>query len=348
MSPEDLLSLLGGRATDPAVESALVYYRVRNRPEVKIDAEDADGPVVDTQSWVKNSHAGIEFGFDDEAAWRGLDETQFGEGPMVLTEIYLYGNHERVNPYEEVLPFGLRLADDRSAVRQRMARYEATRHSYIRDTWDAPGFRMTVSYTKDDSAIAFVLCALRELPLPPLSYLLVPVPAIETLTALLGLTLDDPAVEQALDPLGLQDRIEQVKEIGEADFLNPYGLSVRFSAPGKKRKRWREDTLVSGVTFYQEREQGARRWPGKMPHGAIFDDSLEMVADKVGRVPDVQENEDFSGYAVWNEPSLTFHILYSTIDNRVMRASVFAPGLWKGPIEDGEQAHPGVARGTAE
>jgi|GEM_PF-6983869 len=88
MRPEELLSLLGARNTDPAVESALVYCRVRNRPEVKIDEDDTDGPVVENQSWVKNSRAGIEFGFCDEAAWRGLDETQFGQGPMVLTEIY--------------------------------------------------------------------------------------------------------------------------------------------------------------------------------------------------------------------------------------------------------------------
>ena len=334
MRPEDLLSLLGKRTTDPAVESALVYYRVRNRPEVKIDEEDADGPVVDTQSWVKNSRAGIEFGFDDEAAWRGLDETQFGRGPMILTEIYLYGSHERVRPYEEALPFGLTITDDRATVRVRMARYEATRHSYIRDTWDMPGFRMTVSYTEDQMAIAFLLCALRELPLPPLNYLLAPVPSIETLIELLGLSLDNPTVEQALDPLGLQDRTDQIEETGEADFRNPYGLSVQFAAPDKKRKRWRQDTLLSSMTFYQEREQGARRWPGEMPYGVTFDDSPEMVADKVGRAPDVQEDEDFSGYAVWNESSLTLHILYSTIDNRVMRSSVFAPGLWKGPDEE--------------
>lgn len=99
MRPEDLLSLLGARNSDPGVESALVHYGVRNRPEVEIDEDDADGPVVETQSWVKNSRSGIEFGFDDEAAWRGLDETQFGRGPMVLRQIYLYGSHEGVRPY---------------------------------------------------------------------------------------------------------------------------------------------------------------------------------------------------------------------------------------------------------
>ncbi|GJH30151.1 MULTISPECIES: hypothetical protein [Caballeronia] len=334
MSPQDLLSLLGARNTDPAVESALVYFRVRNRPEVEIDEDDSDGPVVGTQSWVKNSRAGIEFGFDDEAAWRGLDETQFGQGPMVLTEIYLYGSHQGVRPYQDALPFGLTLLDDRATVRKRMASYEATRHSYIRDTWDVAEIRITVSYTDDESAIAFVLCALREPPLPPLDYAIAPAPAIDTLIGLLAASLDDPAVESALDPLGLQDRIDRIEETGEADLLTPYGLLVNFAMPPKKRKQWRQDALLAGMTFHQERELDARRWPGDMPYGVTFDDSPETVADKLARAPDAQEDEDFSGYAVWNEPSLTFHVLYSTMDNRVMRVSMFAPGLWKEPVED--------------
>ncbi len=94
MRPQDLLSLLGARSPDPAVESALVYYGVRNRPAVKIDEDDSDGPVVETQSWVKNSRAGIEFGFDDQAAWLGLDETEHGRHPIVLTQCYFYGRHQ--------------------------------------------------------------------------------------------------------------------------------------------------------------------------------------------------------------------------------------------------------------
>jgi hypothetical protein len=334
MHPQDLISLLGACNTDPAVESALVYFRVRNRPEVEIDEDDADGPVISTQSWVKNSRAGIEFGFDDEAAWLGLDETQFGRGSMVLTQIYLYGDHEGIRSYQEALPFDLNLLDDRTAVRKRMAAYESTRHSYIRDTWDVQEIRVTVSYTDDESAIAFVLCALREPPLPPLSYALAPVPTVETLIGLLALPLDDPAVESALDPLGLEDRIEQIEDSSDADFLNPYGLLVYFAAPAKKGERWRQDTLLSGMAFHQEREQDARRWPGELPYGVTFDDSPEMVARKLGRAPDVHDDEDFSGHAVWNEPLLSFHILYSTMDNRVMRASVFAPGLWKAPGDD--------------
>lgn len=321
MNPEDLLALLGRYNTDPLVEAALLRYAVRNRPEVTVDEESADGPVVETQSWVKNSRAGIEFGFDDEAAWIGLDETEFGMRPMVLTQIYLYGQHQGVRPYQEPLPFGLQLSDNRTTVREKLDQFEPTRHSYVRDTWDTPKFRMTVGYGEDESCMDFVLCMLRESPLPSVGYALAPVPSVEAIVELFGHALDDPAVSLAFDSLGLRGRIDEVKDIGEVDFRHPYGLSLNFSASRRVKK-----FLLAGATFFQEREQGARAWPGNLPYAIRFDDSPETVVKKLGRSPDYRADDDFSGHAAWNEPKLTVDVFYSTIENRILRVSVIARG----------------------
>ncbi len=270
MNPGDLLSLLGRHHTDPLVEAALRHFAVRHRPEVGIDYEDVDGPVVETQSWVKNSRAGIEFGFQDEAAWLGLDETQYGKRPMVLIQIYFYGRHEGVRPYQGQLPFGLQLSEDRVTARQRLAKFESTRHSWICDTWDTPDFRMTVGYADDDSCIEAVICILREPPLPALGYALQPVPALQTIVGLFGRALDDPAVQSAFNPLGLQAQIEQIKDTGEAYFQHPFGFALEFSLPDGKPNPGAHDILLSGVTFYDDREQGARRWPGDLPYGIRF------------------------------------------------------------------------------
>lgn len=329
MDAEDLLALLGRYNTDPGVEAALSYYRVRNRPVVKVDPDDADGPVVETQTWVKNSRSGIEFGFDDEAAWIGLDETQFGKRPMLLTQIYLYGRHQGVRPYPEPLPFQLELTDERATVRRKLKAFESTRHSHVRDTWDTPQFRITVAFTEGDRGIEFILCALREPPLPPLPYALAPVPAIEVFAELLGCPVSDPRLRRVFDPLGLEDRIEELKDMGEVDFLVPYGFTLGFSSPlGVKKPEWRQRVL-SSVTFYQERELDARAWPGELPYGIQFDDSPETAITKVGRPPDVQDDDDFGGYALWHQPTFGFHIFYNSMENRVARASLFAPGFWE-------------------
>ena len=322
MNPTDLLPLLGLYNTDPLVEAALIHYGVRNRPEVEVDAEDADGPVVETQSWVKNSRAGIEFGFQDEASWIGLDETEFGKHPMVLTEIYFYGKHVGVRPYQEQLPFGLELSDDRATVRKKLGRFEPTRHSYIRDTWDTPEFRVTVAYADGESCIRFAVCMLREPPLPPLGYALVPVPSVEAIVGLLGSALDDPAMLLTFDPLGLRGRIDEIKESGEADFRNPYGLSLNFAVPDGTNNPRAKEIMFLSATFFQEREQGGRKWPGGLPHTIRFEDSPETVVQKLGRPPDIQHDneEDFWGVATWHEPEFTVKVFYDTMENRIARA----------------------------
>ena len=327
MNPSELQTLLGRYNTDPHIESVLTRYAIRNRPEVEIDEEDADGPVVATQSWVKNSRAGIEFGFQDEAAWIGLDETELGKRPMVLTQIYLYGQHEGVRPYREPLPFDLQLSDDRPTVRKKLARLESTRHSHVRDTWDASGFRMTVGYADEDGCIDFVCCTLREPPLPALSYALAPAPPVESLVELLGLPFNDPTLQQEFEPFGLRQRLEEIEETDEADFLNPYGFMLYFSKPSDESDSRPEDFVVSAITFVQERELGGRAWQGALPFSITFDDSPEMVAEKMGRQPDQQRDSDFSGTAEWCEPTLTVQIFYSTMENRVLRVTVATPGF---------------------
>ena len=330
MRAEELVALLGRRQADPAVEAALVHFAVRRRPEVRVDEDDADGPVVETQCWVKNSKAGIEFGFDDEAAWLGRDETEFGELPMLLTQLYFYGQREGVHPYADSLPFGLAITDDRATVRAKMARLEPTRHSHTRDTWDAHDCRVTVSYTSDERAVEFVLCMLREPPLPALGYALAPVPAPAQIVGLLAQPLDSPAMAAAFGPLGLQGRHEEIDDTGEADFRVPYGLTLGFSEPPDLPPgRGRRPRLLSHVTFYRERELDARGWSGELPHRLSFEDSPETAVRKMGRGPDLQNDDAYSGYALWHLPSHDLHVFYGTMENRVMRVSLFAPGYWK-------------------
>ena len=330
MNPNDLLALLGRYNTDPLVEAALTHYAVRNRPEVEVEEADVDGPVIETQSWVKNSRAGIEFGFQDEASWSGLDETEFGKRPMVLTEVYFYGKHVGVRPYQEQLPFGLQLSDDRATVRKRLVRFESTRHSHIRDTWDTPEFRIAIAYADGERCIRFVVCMLREPPLPPLGYALGPVPSIEAIMALLGAALDAPAMALAFDPLGLRGRIDDIKQTGVADFRNPYGLLLDFAMPnGTNKNSSTTDIRLHSVTFFEEREQGARTWPGGLPYGIHFGDCPEAVVRRVGRPPDIKhDNEnDFWGVAIWDEPELTLKVFYDTMENRLLRVVL----LWRTP-----------------
>lgn len=331
MEASEIADLLGHASTDPRVEAELVRFAIDDRPQVEIDEDDADGPVVEVQDWVINNAVGIEFGFDDEASWRSWDEFERGRCPMLLTQIYFYGNHEDVQPYRGRLPFGLHLSDDRSAVRAKLAALEGTRRSYVRDTWEPRDFRMTVSYVDGGARIGFILCMLREPPLPAFDYSLAPVPTIEAIVGLFGKECNDPAFRLVFAQLGLDRYREDVRQRFAADFRKTYGFALGFSKPAFADQRPTgpaSGPIFSHVVLYRERELEARGWQGTLPLGILFDDSPEVAMQKVGLPADEQADEQFTGYALWHLPDYSLHIYYSMMENLILRVRVMAPGLW--------------------
>jgi hypothetical protein len=331
MEVSEIAVLLGRPSTDPRVEAELARFGIDDRPRVKIDELDTDSSAVAIQDWVINNALGIEFGFDAEGSWHGWGEFERGRSPMILTQIYFYGDHEDVHPYRGPLPFGLQLTDDRSAVRAKLAALEGTRRSYVRDTWEPRDFRLTVSYVDDGARIGFVLCMLREPSLPGFDYSLAPSPTIEAIIGLLGKGCNDSSFRDVFAPIGLDRHLEVVTHGGGADFRNPYGFELGFSQPpftDQHRTGAPIGPIFSYVMFYRERELGARGWQGTLPLGILFDDSPEVVTQKVGLPADEQADEQFTGYALWHLPNYSLHVYYSTMENLILRVRVMAPGVW--------------------
>jgi hypothetical protein len=318
MDVSQIASLLDLASTSSAVQTQLVRFDIHQQPQVRINKEDVDGPVVETQDWVGNGTAGIEFGFEDEASWRGMDESERGRGPMVLTQIYFYGDHADVAPYRGILPFGLHLADDRNGVRAKLAALEGTRRSYLRDTWEVPEFRMTVAYADGGSHIDFILCALRpESPPPVDDDEMVEVPEITTIVGLLGRSWQDPVVREALVPLGLDWHSRDTANGRLVDFRITHGFEIGFVASAN-------GLGVSYAVFYRDREFEAREWRGGLPFGLEFDDSPEALTDRVGRPPDNRNDTEFAGFASW-QLQYNLRVSYSTMDNYILQVRITAP-----------------------
>jgi hypothetical protein len=333
MEIRDIASLLGRAATDARVAEKLGVFGIDDCPHVTIDENDADGPVVEVKDWVLSARAGVEFGFDDQASWLGLDALHVGRGPMLLTQIYFYGNHPGVAPYGGQLPLGLQIDDDRHAVRSRLAEFEALRRSYVRDTWDLPQFRLIVSYTDAGARIDFVLCMLRPGPLPrlegpPADY---PLPPIDSIIQALGRHWFDPQFRSIFVPLGFDQQLDSVLRGKSANLRELAGLELGFSqfpTPGAAQAAGSGSPVLSYVVFYRDRELGARGWEGTLPLGLRFDDGPEEILRKVGFAPDEQSDDEFSGFALWHLPDYSLHVYYCTMGNVVLRVRIMAPGVW--------------------
>jgi hypothetical protein len=326
MNIETLVTVLGKPATDPLVEETLRRFGVARRPALRIDPDDADGPVVGSQDWVTNLSSGIVFGFQEEGAFMGLDQADRGVGPLLLTEVTFHGARPGTRPYPLPLPFGLALDDDRAAVRARMAPLEKTRRSYVRDTWEHPAFRVTASYADGGTRIDFLVCMLRTEPPEPFEGGTAALPSVQTLAGLLGKRLDEAELRRVLVPLGLDRPPQTAGSDLTIDLRRSYGLRLGLQAPSAANRSKAGARLVHRIEFLRAGEFESRGWWGELPFGIRFDDSPAVALAKVGQPPAHQEDEDFSGSAFWELPDHSLQVIYSTMENIVLRVSLIASG----------------------
>jgi hypothetical protein len=307
-------------------------FSIRNRPHVKLDYNDPDGPVVRAQDWVINSREGIEFGFEEEASWKGQNDQDTDEYRMLLTQIYFYGSHEGVRPFCGTPPFGLHFSDDRRSVRTKLAVVEERRRSYIRDTWELDDYRMTVSYVEENAHIGFIFFTLRRPPFPHVGAELEKYPTIEAIVGLFGKGSADPAFRQTFPMQNLASSLEDDEFGGSvADFRSTDGFELGFSTfivAAKSSANRVNSPVLSEMVFFRDRELGARGWKGPLPFGIRFDDSPEILINKVGAPADESKDEMFTGSALWHLPEYSLYAFYNTLENVILQIRIMAPGVW--------------------
>jgi len=315
MDSISLIGLLGKSSFDAEVEAVLRHYKIRRRPKVEIDEEDLDGPVVEPQDWVIESRVGIEFGFEDEASFHGDDPIEGGLGSMLLTQIYLYGEHEGVCAYQGQLPFGLLMSDDREAVRAKLAFLEGTRRSYVRDVWELPECRLTISYVEDGARIGFILLWSRR-NAPPLFESPITMPDIQEIVDALGEDIQGPVVRKVFQQFSLKRYQEDRGLFLRFDFREEYGFELRFM----------EKFGLSHVVFYRELEMNSCGWRGLLPNALEFNDSPEVLLGKMEQPPDQQNDELFVGRALWDYGSYIIRVNYSTMKNYLLTVELLTQG----------------------
>jgi hypothetical protein len=329
MNAEDLIALLGLNADDPVVEAVFLKARTRRRPQ--LDSENPD----DVFTWVLVRRQGVELGFVDEVYFKaGEPWKRRRKGvPLILWQVYFYAQRDDVAEDKGKLPFGIEWSDNRDQVRHKLAQFESTRRSYIRDAWDLPAFRMTVDYRKEGKSTDNIVCYLEASSWPEKERIQ-PQLGFADWLHLLRLPASSPVLRERLRPLDLAKRIERDDDDHEVDFRYECGLELIFvGAENLKRTKQmapsnRSGNVLGGVRLLRSRELDARQWKGDLPFGLLFDDTQQRMLEKVGRQPDEQEDEGLGGYALWHFPEVSLHVLYSNLKNHLLRVTIGAPGFF--------------------
>ena len=342
MYPLPLTALLGAPSTSVEVEAALQQLGTVSRPEFDEDEPDQ------LYDWVLVRRQGIELGFVCAAYLAGAAQPLWRSQGLILSQITFYSDtRQGVSAYSGQLPHQLTLSDKRDQVRQKLQAFEATRHSYLTDRWDTETYRLVVAYkppnTLGSGLIDSVHLKLLAQPLPELGRCQPQVLPSQWLD-LFGLPRNGVSLAQALIPLDLASHIQQAQDEDEdedeedeqdereMDFLPECGLMLYFEHASKLRKQTpnvaRSALVLGGVKFHRARDLGARQYTGELPFGLSFEDSPQMLLNKITAMPDKHDDSVTTGRALWHLPQCSLQVLYSNIDNHLFRIMLMAPGYW--------------------
>ncbi len=321
---EDHLSCLGERHDSHLVKGLLQTFKILRTPALPHDDLER-GQVVEIsepQDWLANTGLGVEFGFEDEAAFLGAPPSTWGEGPMLLTQIYLFVDHPDQSRYQGDLPYGIVVGDDRETIRAKMSKSGMTLRARDRDTWVFKDYFLTVDYGGEGGALSYlVLLADPKVPQSE-EELADRCPDIATLRRILGRKHVDPELVKALNPIRFASRFHHYRS-GEA------GLDIRdeFGADFDFQSLDAENSLVlTKIKLLGDRRYGSAIWPGELPGGLNFQMGWQELLTCAGRVPDEVLDGDFIIQARWRSDGPTTEIEYSTMENQILSVSLWIPG----------------------
>jgi hypothetical protein len=317
----DIISLFGKTVDSPEVEALFLDLETMNRPQPDYENEDYF-------DWVMVRRQGVELGFSGVLYHEGTSENFWGErDELALYQAYFYTAFDDVKTFQGELPFGLKFSDSREIARQKLSAYESSRHSYITDTWDANGFRLNIRYAKGFRSIDSMACIQEWLPIlhkEPVIY-----PELSQIIKAFGSTVESPEFTGLWNKETVDEIHDLVLNEGmRSAFLNrSYGVDMSFSREGKEKQFY-------AITLLGNRQIDSVNWEGVLPFDLSFDDSPETMFDKMKvhkKSPDERSDtmKDNTDYAVWHFQECTLSILYSHLDNRILRVSMYAPGVWQ-------------------
>lgn len=310
----DVVVLFGLSAVDKGIDAMFASLNTLQRPSLPKDDKFV------FHDWVLVRRKGVELGFSDSHYQAGGDRSRWGRGVLLLTQAYFYSGFDDVAPFTGELPYGLAFADSRTAARAGLSAFEASRHSWRNDTWDVDGYRLGVTYTDSGQRIDRIACRVMAAPIRRKRQVVFP--PLARIVAAFGADIRSAEFAALWGGMFGKDELKVAMEDGEIDFTQTFGATLGLAGP-------ESSPLLRSITLHRNRDSESAGWDGELPSGLDFEDSPETLFRKIPARSVQQSDSALTGHAVWHFDDYTLHVLYSNLDNRLLRIKLIAPGTWK-------------------
>ncbi len=314
MNADNIISAFNSSVESIKVEAIFNALGTYYRPKLPESNQEV------FHDWILIRRKGVELGFVDSNYQTAAPRSRWGEGELLLTQAYFYAGFDHVQPFSDVLPKGLCFTDDRGLVRAKLAAFEATRHSYKNDTWDVDGYRLSITYTDQGKGIDRIACRILASPIQTDHD--VCWPALAAIMAAFGADIYSEEFLNLWGNLITKEKLQEGVEENEIDLRLDYGVTISLVAAGTA-------PIFQAITLHRNRDMEGTGWKGDLPFGLQFDDSPAILFEKINQLPEQHSDSPLTGHAVWHFSKGTLHILYSNLDNRLLRIRLIAPGTWK-------------------
>lgn len=321
MKAEFIVRSFGSPAYAECIEDILEKLGTYQRPE----PPDVGQTFYD---WILVRRQGIELGFVDSQYQSAAARWQWGRGHLLLSQAYFYSGVDDIRAFADELPFGLTFEDSRETVRAKLLEFEATRHSYRDDTWDVEGYRLSVMYAGAGTAIDRIACRMLASPITRKAH--AQHPDLARVADTFGCEARSPEFRALWSHSLTDDDFRAIRDDGELDLTQSYGATLGFAESSF-------GPMFRSITLHRNRDQESVGWHGPLPLNLDFEDSPETLFAKIASQPIQQADSVLTGHAVWHFDSFTLHVLYSNLDNRLLRVKLLSPGTWK-CVEDEDLA----------
>jgi hypothetical protein len=315
MNSTEILSNFGLTSTCDKVVSLFSMLNTLNRPQLPEDEEYI------YHDWVLVRRKGLELGFTDSEYQTAAARFRWGHGELLLTQAYFYSGFNDIQPFTGELPFSLKFSDSKDAARVKLIAFDASRHSYINDTWDVDGYRLSLTYENGGQSIDRIACRVLAAPIPSIDNLIYP--SLANISAVFGDSIRSAEFAALWGDLLDDEKLLEAIDDGEIDFTQSYGATIGLAGDGKSTSVFRS------ITLHRNRDSESAGWGGELPLGLQFNDSPEVLFTKITEPPIQHADSALTGHAVWHFIDYTLHVLYSNLDNRLLRIKLIAPGSWK-------------------